>query len=593
MSPPFANVCSREGERLLRTASNHARERLHDLWVELRPAARPELGQRRFPRTGRSVGPIRRHRAVGVAAADDAGLERNRLVRETVGVPGPVPALVTGADDPPHLGEQTADLLEHALALDRVRLDDAPLLRGQRSRLVDDLARDPDLADVVQQRGELDAATRRLRQGEVFRHRDDERDDVAAVTAGVRVVGLDDVSEQERRAAVGMAELERLVDPHLTLAGEDGEQADERDAEQRCPDAMDGRERGANRRERGVDRVDHRHEPELRPGSDAERQPLPDRCARVVEGELRAERRRVERPMRPRERPLAGRSEDDDRADGVPGADELERQALELDAKGRRREQGAQREAAGDAAGNGTERKREEHRHEDELRRDGDARPDLELHSRDERVGEHEGPDLEQRGRPLRGQERDERERERQEGAADDERRAQVAVGERPRTSRPRRFDEARVVACQDDVRGHWAHFGASRTSLDRLALPGDAATSVAKTLSRCGARPGAANLGERTVAAFLPAARISFRLVVVAAALAWLAATPSSPASTLTSACTYGAASRPFVPWGDLASYRLVPGGSFEAGAPGGTLAGGGRGACGHESFFVHFALH
>jgi hypothetical protein len=93
-------------------------------------------------------------------------------------------------------------------------------------------------------------------------------------------------------------------------------------------------------------------------------------------------------------------------------------------------------------------------------------------------------------------------------------------------------------------------------------------------------------------VAAYLPAARIRFGLVVVAAALAWLAATPSSRASTLTSSCTYGAASRPFVPWGDLASYRLVPGGSFEAGAPGWTLAGGARVVSGNESFYVHSTL-
>ena len=93
-------------------------------------------------------------------------------------------------------------------------------------------------------------------------------------------------------------------------------------------------------------------------------------------------------------------------------------------------------------------------------------------------------------------------------------------------------------------------------------------------------------------MAAYLPAARVRLGLVVVAAALAWLAATPSSRASTLTSSCTYGAASHPFVPWLDLASYTLVPGGSFEAGVPGWTLAGGARVVSGNESFYAHSAL-
>jgi len=93
-------------------------------------------------------------------------------------------------------------------------------------------------------------------------------------------------------------------------------------------------------------------------------------------------------------------------------------------------------------------------------------------------------------------------------------------------------------------------------------------------------------------VAASLSAARVRFGLVVVAAVVAAFAAAPSSGASTLTSSCNYGAASRPFVPWLDLASYTLVPGGSFEAGAPGWTLAGGARVVSGNESFYAHSTL-
>jgi hypothetical protein len=52
------------------------------------------------------------------------------------------------------------------------------------------------------------------------------------VAARVGVVGLDDVPEEQGRAAVSVAELERMVDAGAPLAGEDREQADERHPEQ-------------------------------------------------------------------------------------------------------------------------------------------------------------------------------------------------------------------------------------------------------------------------------------------------------------------------------------------------------------------------
>ena len=48
------------------------------------------------------------------------------------------------------------------------------------------------------------------------------------MAAGVRVVGLDHVAEQERRSAVGVAELERVVDPDPALPCEQLEQPDQR-----------------------------------------------------------------------------------------------------------------------------------------------------------------------------------------------------------------------------------------------------------------------------------------------------------------------------------------------------------------------------
>ena len=74
--------------------------------------------------------------------------------------------------------------------------------------------------------------------------------------AGVGVVGLDDVSEQKRRAAVGVTELERVVDPGAPLARERAQESGERQHEQERRRLLDGRQCGqeADGRERCVDR---------------------------------------------------------------------------------------------------------------------------------------------------------------------------------------------------------------------------------------------------------------------------------------------------------------------------------------------------
>jgi hypothetical protein len=46
--------------------------------------------------------------------------------------------------------------------------------------------------------------------------------------------------------------------------------------------------------------------------------------------------------------------------------------------------------------------------------------------------------------------------------------------------------------------------------------------------------------------------------------------------------------ASKPFSPWSDQANYVLLPGGSFESGAPGWALKSGAAVRSGNESFFV-----
>ena len=94
-----------------------------------------------------------------VADEDDARLERDRLGGEPVGIPGAVEVLVAVADDRPHVLE-ALDRGDDPLAELGVRLHDGPLLRGQPARLLEDRRRDPDLADVVEERPELETLQR-------------------------------------------------------------------------------------------------------------------------------------------------------------------------------------------------------------------------------------------------------------------------------------------------------------------------------------------------------------------------------------------------------------------------------------------------
>ena len=90
-------------------------------------------------------------------------------------------------------------------------------------------------------------------------------------------------------------------------------------------------------------------------------------------------------------------------------------------------------------------------------------------------------------------------------------------------------------------------------------------------------------------MAAQLTAVRVRTGLALVAALLAAVAAATGSSAASGASSCNYGPASHPFASWGDVASYTLVPGGSFESGAPGWTLSGGARVLSGNESYYAN----
>ena len=118
-----------------------------------------------------------------------------------------------------------------------------------------------DLADVVEHRDELGVEPRPRVHLELVADRTHEVEHVAAVCARVRVVGLDDVTEQERGASICARELERLIHPPLPLAARerDHEEQRERKEQRELVVQRADRRQQPERREREVDREDERH----------------------------------------------------------------------------------------------------------------------------------------------------------------------------------------------------------------------------------------------------------------------------------------------------------------------------------------------
>ena len=120
-----------------------------------------------------------------------------------------------------------------------------------------------------------------------------------AVAPRVRVVGLDHVAEQQRRTAIRMTELDRMIDPPPSLSREEPDQAEQRQGEQDGVRPIGERGVGDDEPERGESKVDQVREPdgrEMRPDVDAEGGRAGSGAAEV-ESELRDEGRREERPV--------------------------------------------------------------------------------------------------------------------------------------------------------------------------------------------------------------------------------------------------------------------------------------------------------
>ena len=104
-----------------------------------------------------------------------------------------------------------------------MRLDDLAFLVGQRPRLGQDRRGDPDLADVVEQRSELDALQRCGVEPELLADRDGHVADPARVRRRVLVLRLESIGERldgGEECSLEALERERIRECELRLAGD-------------------------------------------------------------------------------------------------------------------------------------------------------------------------------------------------------------------------------------------------------------------------------------------------------------------------------------------------------------------------------------
>ncbi|MFO0928202.1 MAG: hypothetical protein U0736_14385 [Gemmataceae bacterium] len=95
-----------------------------------------------------AIGAVAGQAVVDVAHRHQPHHERDLLAAQTVGIAGPVEALVVPADQPDRVANRR-QRLDDVRPLDGVLLDDPVLLGRQSGRLVQDGVGDADLADVV------------------------------------------------------------------------------------------------------------------------------------------------------------------------------------------------------------------------------------------------------------------------------------------------------------------------------------------------------------------------------------------------------------------------------------------------------------
>src|SRR5207253_1435256 len=206
-----------------------AEEDLDDRRVELRPRTVTEPSARFLDTEAFPVRPVRGHRVERVANEDDPRLDRDLLAGLAVRVAVPVPALVAAPHDRANLG-QTGDRLEDPLAELGMQLDDLPLLGRERSGFKEDARRDADLADVVEERAQLDSLQRGRVEAELTADLERHVRYRARVRRGVLVVGLERVGKRldgRDEGVLEVLEAPRPLERDRRLMGDTAEEPQE------------------------------------------------------------------------------------------------------------------------------------------------------------------------------------------------------------------------------------------------------------------------------------------------------------------------------------------------------------------------------
>ena len=154
---------------------------------------RPRPAARVASISGRGTGPVgpgRVHRVEAVGHRQDPGHQWDRFPFQPVGISGAVVPLVVRE----HRGQQVrdpAESLEDPAADQDVLGDLREFLGRQRAPLAQDRVGHADLADVVEQSGEVDVAQFGLGEPQLAGQLDGDPRNALAVAAGVGVLGVD------------------------------------------------------------------------------------------------------------------------------------------------------------------------------------------------------------------------------------------------------------------------------------------------------------------------------------------------------------------------------------------------------------------
>ena len=186
-----------------------------------------------------AVGAVAGHRVEGVGHGDDAGDERDLVAGELERIAAAVPLFVVMQHGGQHVGE-LLDVGENAVAQLGVLLDVLELGVGQLARLAEHGVVDADLADVVQQAGHVERVQHFRLAAQLLGEADGDAGDAIAVTAGVRVFGVDGASEGPHDAGEELG----LLAIEVAVAGVDAEHRPDR-VEQA---GLDGAELAVRRR---------------------------------------------------------------------------------------------------------------------------------------------------------------------------------------------------------------------------------------------------------------------------------------------------------------------------------------------------------